>query len=81
MLVITSRKDQAIRIGNIVVLISDVRSSGRVRVGIEAPRHVPIVRCDSLDEALAEVRGGLVTEPAEVVPACAAGGGAHGDEQ
>ena len=50
MLVLTRRKNERIRIGN-EILIEVVEISGnRVRVGIEAPREVPIVRCELVED-------------------------------
>ena len=44
MLVLTRRNDEAIHIGNdIVIRILDIRN-GRIRLGIEAPREIPVVR-------------------------------------
>lgn len=46
MLVLTRQKDEKIEIGDdIVITIVEVRG-GRVRVGIEAPRGIPIKRDD-----------------------------------
>lgn len=52
MLVLGMKKGQCIRIGdNIFVWICDVRAgSDHVRIGIEAPRDVNIVRCELLPE-------------------------------
>jgi len=45
MLVISRRPQESIRIGETVVTITRVQGQ-TVRLGIEAPRDVPIVRCE-----------------------------------
>lgn len=43
MLVLSRRKDEAIRIGDYKVVIVDIRGD-KIRLGIEAPENVPVHR-------------------------------------
>ena len=47
MLVLTRRAGESFRIGESTVTITRVGSDGRIRVGIDAPVNVPIVRDDA----------------------------------
>lgn len=49
MLILRRRPGEAIRIGNDVVIVVLSVHGQRVRLGIEAPRHVPIDRDEPLD--------------------------------
>ncbi len=50
MLVLSRKKDERIVIGNeIVVTIVEIRGE-KIRLGIEAPKAVPIVRSELLEE-------------------------------
>lgn len=42
--VVSRRARQQVRVGEAVITI--LRAGGNVRLGIEAPPHVPIVRCE-----------------------------------
>ena len=54
MLVLSRKQGQFIKIGeNVIVRIVEIRA-GQVRIGIEAPEDVPIIR----GELLADWRGG-----------------------
>lgn len=49
MLVLSRHRDESIRIGDdIVVTIVDIRGD-KVRLGIEAPQHVPVHRSEVYD--------------------------------
>lgn len=57
MLVLSRKKDEVIRIGSDVTLtIVDIRGD-KVRVGIEAPKHVPVHR-QEIFEAIEREQGG-----------------------
>ena len=61
MLVLTRKTDQQVVIGpNIVVTVLEIRGN-RVRLGIEAPRQVPVLR----SELVPLHRGGLSSERGE----------------
>jgi carbon storage regulator len=49
MLVLTRKKSERIKIGDAMVTIVDI-GRGRVRIGIDAPKNVPISRPDDQDE-------------------------------
>ena len=50
MLVLSRQRDESIVIGdNIVVTIVDVRGD-RVRIGIDAPKEIPVHRAECKDE-------------------------------
>lgn len=52
MLILTRKKGQGLTIGEILVKIVEMDARrGIVKVGIEAPRHVPIVRDDAVNAA------------------------------
>lgn len=52
MLVLTRREDQRISIGpDITVTVCRVYADGSVRIGIEAPRHIQVVRDDAVRKA------------------------------
>lgn len=53
MLVLTRRKEERIIIGDVVVVIADIRGD-RVRIGIEAPPEVPVHR----EEVFERIRAG-----------------------
>lgn len=54
MLVLSVKRGQTITIGDAVIRV--VENKGKIyRVGIEAPKHVPITREDLSDEAKAEI--------------------------
>ena len=56
MLVVTRRATEAIQVGTDIV-VRVIRVDGdRVVLGIDAPREVPIVRVELVDEVSAEVR-------------------------
>jgi carbon storage regulator len=45
MLVLTRGKDESIMIGDIEVMVTDIRGRGdRVRLGINAPKEIPVHR-------------------------------------
>lgn len=48
MLVITRKTNEEIRIGDEIVLKVISNSNGRVKLGIEAPKHVRVVRSEIL---------------------------------
>ncbi len=49
MLVLSRLEGERIYIGDdIVVQIVEIRKNGNVRVGIEAPREIPIIRDDAV---------------------------------
>lgn len=48
MLVLTRKIHQAVRIGEAVVTVVDC-GAGKVRIGIEAPRDVKVLRCELID--------------------------------
>ena len=43
MLVLTRKKDQKIKIGNVIITVKDIKP-GQVRLGIEAPESVRVER-------------------------------------
>lgn len=58
MLVLTRKKDEVIMIGdNVSIMVVDI-SEGKVRLGIEAPREVPVHRREVYD-AIQRQRGPL----------------------
>ncbi|TWU66477.1 carbon storage regulator [Crateriforma conspicua] len=63
MLVLSRKKDERIVIGGcIVVTIVDIRGD-KVRLGIEAPRHVPVHRKEVQDAILRGVPQGKTSSP------------------
>ena len=55
MLVLTRHRNQSIRIGDdIVVTIVDIRGD-KIRLGVNAPRHLPVHR----EEVAAEIAGAI----------------------
>jgi carbon storage regulator len=64
MLVLSRKQNERIRVGDSVV-VTVVRVSGdKVRIGIEAPANVRVLR-DELDE---ESRGAVTLEPSSELP-------------
>lgn len=58
MLVLSRRKDQRIRIGDDIEIVVVEASRGKVRIGIEAPREVRVIRPELLErEAQAGIGG------------------------
>lgn len=56
MLVLSRHRDQRIKIGDYITLtIVDIRGD-KVRIGIEAPKDVPVHRQEVYDEIQAEIR-------------------------
>jgi carbon storage regulator len=67
MIIVTRRKDQALVIGdNIVVTIVDIRGD-KVRLGIEHPPEVPVHR-QEVYEAITRARPTLSSTSAEAAP-------------
>ncbi|MFN8132488.1 MAG: carbon storage regulator CsrA [Solirubrobacteraceae bacterium] len=63
MLIITRRAEEIIRIGDdVVVKIIDI-SGNTVRLGIEAPRSLPVYRQEVWEAVSAENRAAATTEP------------------
>jgi carbon storage regulator len=51
MLIVTRRPGEKIQIGeDIRVDILEVKSGGSVRIGVEAPRHVKVLRSELIDD-------------------------------
>lgn len=58
MLVLTRKRGEKIQIGkDIYITIVDV-DNGKVRLGIEAPRDIPVYRTELLDAPPPEKKGG-----------------------
>lgn len=49
MLVLSRRENEQLVIGDITITICRIRN-GAVKIGIEAPRYVPIIRAELRDE-------------------------------
>lgn len=61
MLVLSRKKDEAIRIAdNIVITVVDIRD-GKIRLGITAPRDVPVHRQEVWEALQRERNGALPT--------------------
>jgi len=65
MLVLTVREGQTVKIGGDVVLTAVQCDNGKVRIGIEAPKSVPILR-----ETLSEEAVMGIVRKAEGVKSC-----------
>ena len=50
MLVLTRKSQESIKIGDNVLITVLKVDLGQVKIGIEAPKHVPIVRTELLDK-------------------------------
>lgn len=56
MLIVTRRPGEEIQIGTDVrVAVLEVKSGGSVRIGVEAPRHVKVLRSELTEEQADEV--------------------------
>lgn len=65
MLVLSRKETESIRVGDSIV-ITIVRVSGdKVRIGIEAPREVPVIRNELLSP-VATAHGSVTTAPSPV---------------
>ncbi len=65
MLVLTRKKGEILAIGeDILISVIDVRGDA-VRIGIEAPKSVPIWRKEVLDEIVEENRRALKAKPSK----------------
>ena len=51
MLILTRRTNEAIYIGDIKVTVTSIDRRGSVRLGVEAPKDVPILRDELKDRA------------------------------
>lgn len=51
MLILTRRIDESIWIGDAKVTVTSIDRRGSVRIGIEAPKDIPIVRDEIKDRA------------------------------
>ena len=59
MLVLSRKSTESIRIGDsIVVTVLEVRG-GKVRIGIDAPKHIHVIRSE-LQDVILDQRGGVV---------------------
>jgi carbon storage regulator len=68
MLVLSRKQNERIRVGDSVV-VTVVRVSGdKVRIGIEAPPHVRVLRDELEDELEQELRGEVTLEAAAELP-------------
>lgn len=54
MLVLTRRTGQAIKVGSYLTITVVATSSGKVRLGIEAPRFIPVVRDELIEKEVAK---------------------------
>lgn len=51
MLIVTRRPGEEIQIGaDVRVAVLEVKSGGSVRIGVEAPRHVKVLRSELTDD-------------------------------
>jgi carbon storage regulator len=67
MLVLTRKKGEMLAIGeDILISVVDVRGDS-VRLGIEAPKSIPVWRKEVLDEIVEENRKALQGTPSEIV--------------
>lgn len=69
MLILSRKRGESIVIGDsIVVQVVEV-SRGRVRLGIEAPQHVPVHRYEVFNALAREARAGQRPEPSSLLVA------------
>jgi carbon storage regulator len=69
MLVLSRHRDESIMIGDdIVITIVDIRGD-KVRLGIEAPQHVPVHRQEVYDAIQRENRKAAMPQPNPQAPA------------
>ncbi len=64
MLVLTRRTGQAIKVGHYLTITVVSTTSGKVRIGIEAPRYIPVVRDELISQQVAKeirqtIQGGI----------------------
>ncbi|MBT7618320.1 MAG: carbon storage regulator CsrA [Calditrichaeota bacterium] len=62
MLVLTRKSGEKIRIGNDIILTVLDNQSGQVKIGIDAPRDVPIYREEIYQQIQNENRSSIITE-------------------
>jgi carbon storage regulator len=53
MLVLTRREGEAIRVGNLTIVVVST-ANGKVKLGIEAPRSIPVLRTEIVDRQVAK---------------------------
>ena len=72
MLILSRRTDQRIKIGDDIEIVVLGIDREHVKLGIAAPRHVPVVRTELLAELRKEnvraVQAGRAVSPATLVP-------------
>lgn len=61
MLVLTRRSGQAIKVGNYLTVTVVAATHGKVKLGIEAPRSIPVLR----DELIAKLVAKEITQSLE----------------
>jgi carbon storage regulator len=62
MLVLTRRKGEAIKVGHYLTIVVVSTASGKVKLGIEAPRFIPVLRTEIIEKQVAKETRKLVKE-------------------
>jgi len=63
MLVLTRRTGQAIKVGSYLTIKVVCATNGKVRLGIEAPRFIPVLRDELIEKQVAkEIRQSALQE-------------------
>ena len=66
MLILTRKKDEAIRLGEDIRIVLVQVKGGQVRIGIECPSHVRVLREELYEAVRQENLNALSTDPGEV---------------
>ncbi len=62
MLILTRKSGEKIRIGKDIIISIVENSTGQVKLGIEAPQHIPVHREEIYNQIQAENQAALVSE-------------------
>ena len=54
MLVLSRRTGQAIKVGHYLTIVVVSSASGKVKLGIEAPRNIPVLRSEVIERQTAK---------------------------
>jgi carbon storage regulator len=54
MLVLSRRPGQAIKVGHYLTIVVVSSAPGKVKIGIEAPRNIPVLRSEVIDRQTAK---------------------------
>ncbi len=60
MLILTRRVGESIQIGDDIQIVLLAIKGNQIRIGIEAPKNIPIVRTELLDKAKAKDKNEIV---------------------